>query len=355
MPRTVQIMLIAAFMCLLLCACDPDTIPEKVYCKMAGDGSGFVLNDTSLKVSTLGRAFYVDDDLVFYLGDKLFKSSLNSNLMIQLIPDILGISDKRYLPMDRNRNLLFFAANDAIYQVGFDGGNLIRLSPDDGGIYSAPALSSCGNYLTAIKDLQIARLDLQSGEWIELSSSQNAIYAVYFSDSNEYYCYNTDPTGYYTNISLCKIDAKDSTSTVLMEGTYGSFDVSWPNLRSSRDHRYFAMHQMREPQLIANYFSPDNWERYKFTLRVYDRLTGDIFTVSDCYSYAFVMGADELIYSRDVHGMADIMRRDLNNGNDTMVWDGYYYKNNYSYSVTEIFVRHDGQKIVIDAWKKALR
>ncbi len=357
MLRWILILISAALVLLVLCSCDQDTTPIRVSCMLTADGRQFVQNDISMKVLSLGRAFYLSDDLIFHLGSRLAKSELHSSAVTYLIPNNMTVTDKRYLAIDQELRLLFFAADNAIYKVGFDGENLTRLSPVGNGNYSAPVLSNCRNYLTAIKDSHITRLDIQTGEWIELTSPIKAQYAVFFSDTSEYYFFSLSTENYQSNIALCKIGGAEQDSTLLMSGTPYSvfYSEPWPNLRSSKDHRYFAIHRSREPRMNDNNWGNTFWSRFYETLMLYDRQTGNSFEIPDCYSYAFAMGSDDLIYSRAKYGMADIMRMDLSNKESTMVWDGYYYRNYYSFSVSEIFVRNDGQKIFIEAWKKAQR
>ncbi|MDD4310376.1 MAG: hypothetical protein PHO32_08355, partial [Candidatus Cloacimonetes bacterium] len=141
MRRTFLILLSAVMMLLLLFGCGDDTPPPfQQFCSLHADGTNLINQDNSLQVPDLGKPFYVSDEVIFHLGTKLVKQNLDTGSVIQLSPNGLPISDNNYLAIDRQNQMLYFAAANAIYRVGFDGQNPLKLSPDDSGIYSAPAL-----------------------------------------------------------------------------------------------------------------------------------------------------------------------------------------------------------------------
>ncbi len=343
---------------LLLFACGDDTpSPYKMYCTVNGAGSMNAVPDGNLKLNSLGKAFYLTDDLVFHLGDVLTSHSLNTGMHTPLTPDNVPITDKQYLAIDRQQHVLYCAAGDAIYQVGFDGSGFTKLSPDGEGIYSAPALSPDGQYLTAIHDGYIARLNLGSGEWNELAAPEDAFYAIYTADQDAYYSFTLTNVSVYQDqyLQLFKQDALSQTPISLMVDVrdYSDFVSFNVDARISPDGNYLAMLFTMEPIDTGGYLTGHMWQRFPVTLNIYDRNSGAVSQISDCFAYSFVQNTGELLYSHLKYGMADLIRMDLSTGVSFMVWDGYHEKDYYSYSVTAIYPRDDGGKIHLDAWKRS--
>ncbi|MDP2401164.1 MAG: hypothetical protein Q8M66_04230, partial [Actinomycetota bacterium] len=161
-------------------------------------------------------------------------------------------------------------------------------------------------------------------------------------------------TNYRNNVSLCKTNAALQDSTLLMSAQYAiDYDGALLLLRSSKNHRYLAMHTSLLPQRIYSWMGDYYWERYTQTLMVYDRQTGITQTIPACFGFSLVENTDQLYYSRAKYGMADLMSMDLTTGQSVMVWDGYYAPNEYSYSIDEIYPRFDGQKVHLKAWRRA--
>ena len=342
------IVILAAFVLLFGSSCD-EPIPEKVFCRINADGSGFK-EDNSLRIANLGRAFYVSDDLIFHLGKHLVKQGISSSVTI-LSPANKSITDTQYLAIDQQHSRLYFAADYAIYQVSFEGYNRIRVSPDDNGHYSAPALSSNGNYLTAIRDGKIARMDIQTGEWTILPEPVTAKYAIFTEDTQEYYYFSRNSENYQRTVALYKLDAQQDTTLIFTNS--GSYSPDLYNAQVSSNYRYFAIHSMKEPRDDSYYYR--RFTRYTSPLSVHDRQTGESFIVPDCFTYTFDPGGNAIIYSRLKYGMADLMRLDLSTRQSTMIWDGYHKANVFSYSVSEIFPRFDGQLMYLQAWKRVWR
>lgn len=342
------IVILAAFVLLFGSSCD-EPIPVKVFCRINADGSGFK-EDNRLRIANLGRAFYVSDDLIFHLGKHLVKHGIGGSVTT-LSPVNRSITDTQYLAIDQQHSRLYFAADYAIYQVSFEGYNCSRVSPDDNGHYSAPALSSDGNYLTAIRNGQIARMDIQTEEWTILPQPVTARYAIFTEDTQEYYYFS----GFFGNFptqALCKLDAQQDSTLI-----FTAFDSDLPhyyNAQVSSSFRYFALHNMKEPTEDINYFG-SSFTRYTSPLSVHDRQTGESFNIEDCFAYTFDPGGNAILYSRLKYGMADLMRMDLSTGQSTMIWDGYHKANVFSYSVSEIFPRFDGQLMYLQAWKRVWR
>lgn len=354
MLRIILISLAATLLMLCISSCKPDTVPYQTYCSIQGDGTLFDKEDNSLRISSFGRAFYLTDSQVLYLGESLVLRDLRTGLTEYLSPNNLIITDERYLAIDKLNALIYFAANHDIYRVGFNGQNLAQISPSGSGSYSAPSLSGLGYYLTAIKDGHIMRYDTQTGEWLQLATPTTASYAVFLEDSEEYYFYSVCEDGYYSDVSLCRTNGAESDSTMLLNRRYPEFDNTWLNLRVSKDHRWFGLHSKRDPRENIDWFGGSSWERFPTDLMVYDRISDNTSCIPDCYSYAFVLDADELMYSHYQKGMADFRKMDLNSGLSTLIWDGYYCPGNYFFSISEIFPRADGQKIYLSPWVKAL-
>lgn len=343
---------------LLLFACGDDTpSPYKMYCTVNGAGSMNAVPDGNLKLNSLGKAFYLTDDLVFHLGDVLTSHSLNTGMHTPLTPDNVPITDKQYLAIDRQQHVLYCAAGDAIYQVGFDGSGFTKLSPDGDGIYSAPALSPDGQYLTAIHDGYIARLNLGSGEWNELAAPEDVFYAIYTADQDAYYSFTITPyLGFnHQYLQLHRQFGTSQSPVKLMETNAGSSDILYHciDARLSPEGTYLAMQIVKEPFDTGDYLFGHVWNRYATTLQILNRQTGAITEIPDCFAYSFVQDTGELLYSHLKYGMADLIRMDLLTGVSFMVWDGYHEKDYYSYSITGIYPRDDGGKIHLDAWKRS--
>lgn len=342
------IVILAGFILLAGSNCNEDAPPpEQVFCSINADGSGFK-EDNSLQIAELGGAFYVSDSIIFHLGNRLVRRGIGTSATA-LSPADLFITDTRYLAIDQQHARLYFAANYAICRVDFDGQNYNMISPADNAFYSAPALSSGGNYLTAIRNGQIARMDIQTGEWTMLPQPVTARYAVFTEDTQEYYYFSNYSDHTMPVSALCKLDAQQDSTLIF--SFYDSDLTHYYNAQVSSNFRYFATHNMKEPTeewgMFGRYFT-----RYRSPLWVYDRQTGESFTVEDCFAYTFAPAGDAILYSRFKYGMADLMRMDLPSRQSTMIWDGYYTKNVYSYSVSAMYPRFDGQVMHIKAWKR---
>jgi len=177
--------------------------PVKVSCSIYADGSHFQSEDESMSFSTWGRPFDVSEDMVIHLGSHLYKSVPGGNPS-QFFLGTVSVTDYQFLGIDRARQMLYFGGDHSIYRIGFNGQNCTRVSPEDGADYSAPALSSCGNYLIAIRDKHIARMNIQTGEWIVLPEPTTAMYATYIGDIDEYYYYSHYVNNYQYVTALCR-------------------------------------------------------------------------------------------------------------------------------------------------------
>jgi hypothetical protein len=327
-------------------ACSESNPAVQVYCSINDDGSSFRL-DNSLEVETYGTPFYTSDKLIFHLGERLVRRELGSP-GIELTPAGSHITDTQHLAIDKLNMMLYFAMGYAICRVDMNGNNFSRLSPDDGSYYSAPELSTNFNYLTAIKHGQIARMDIQTGIWTELPEPVSAFYAVYIEDTDEYYFYSS--TGPFDpKYALCKMNAQRDSSLIFEIPRDNYYEM--PNARISKDLRYFALQGKREPYDHVSYSGNVITQRYPSVLMVYDRQNDEIFSIEDCYSYAFTQNLGTLLYSREKHGMADLMRMSLPSREIETIWDGYYHYDTFSYCVSEIYPRFDGRIIHMKAWQ----
>jgi len=356
MHRPALILLAAGMLLLALTGCGDDYPPPYLqYSSIRMDGTGLHQNDTSLMLSEYGKAFYLSDDTVFLLGARLVRRSLTTGVLTPLSAHGSVISDQYYLAIDRARNTLYYAADGAICKVGFGGESPAVISPAGETGYSAPALSDCGNYLTAVRDGRIMRYSIGSGDWTAAPEVSSAHYAVYISAEDQYFFFSrTSPDEYTHHVALCRIDAATQDSTLLMiapdmypYGNDGSFAAD-----VSADRNTFAMQFVSEPEEVVGMFDT-YWVRYPHTLYVYDRTSGVAFTIQDVFCHAFVPDSNALIYSRLKYGMADITITSTHA--TSMVWDGYYEKERYSYSITAIYPRADGQVMHFEGWKRSNR
>jgi len=356
MSRLIAMVILAAGIMLLLSSCgEPEPTPYQHYCSISGDGSNYIAYDNRLKIDTLGKPFYVSDNMVFNLGNVLYSHPANSGG--QNIIAFEQITDKQHLAIDRQNHRLYYAAENAIYQVGFYGENPVKISPDGAGFYSAPVLSPDGRYLTAIRAGRIVRRDMYSGEWVEVEAYLGAFYASYASDEDAYYYYAVQPVpdSYQKCISFCRINPHTLEKTILMEGYASDSTITNNNIETqiSPNGRYFTMQLILEPISEVNWWDgSNNWIRYTTNLYIYDRINHAITTIPMCFSHSFVAGTGDLLYSHWGYGMADMMKLSLPAGNSIRVWDGYSGKNLYSWSISRIYPRDDGNVIFMDAWSR---
>ena len=342
---------IAALALLVLIGCKEYPPPEQVYCSLNLNGSGFKL-DNSLQIESWGRAFYVSNSQIFHLGTRLVRRGINTT-GTALSPYDMTITDTQYLAIDEARERLYFAADNAICRVDFSGDNFSRLSPEDRAVYSAPALSSCGNYLTAVRNGQIARMEIQSELWTVLEAPVTATYAIYNGESGEYFYFSRYTESRSKKAALCKLSAsRDSTLLMSTDDPYSSSDSF--NAMVSTDCRYFAMQFAEETREEGNMYGT-HYRRYYYPLNIYDSWTSQWVTIPDSFNFSFIPSSGSILYSSYKYGMADLMQMDLATGVSRLIWDGYYEKNIYSYSVSEIYPRWDGQVVHIKAWKRDRR
>lgn len=317
---------------LIILGCDESYLPNPVaiYCSLYADGTGFQQGDERLYNSTWGKPFYVSEDIVFHLKSKIYRRELNSNNPTQIIPDSLLITDQTNMVIDLQNQKLWFSANGDIYRCNFSGGELSNFSSEIYGILTAPTLSSCGNYLTAILDGQICCLDLQNRTWQLDSRATNVSYAVYISDLNEFYYFGKGSTNQAFALYRLPQSAAEPEQIFTQSGTDASY--SWG---VSYDSRYFALLPTKN----------SDWNAYVDKMLIFDRLEGDTIQIDKCFSFAFSAIDSRICYSRSTHGMADLNILELDSGEDEMIWDGYLSQSTYSFSVSSISWRADGEHL----------
>lgn len=332
MYRTLCILALSLLMLIQISGCDDDWFPgpSPINCSLNPDGSGFILRDNRLDLSYWGKPYYVSDELVFQLGSKIFRRSLDSPQPIQLFPDNLSITDKENMVIDREHQKLYFAANSAIYTVSFSGVGLTKLSPDSLNVLSAPALSSAGNYLTAIRNGAVYRLDLLSGQWLKAQNITAAWQAVYIEATDEYYYVQKSGTS-----SLRRLCSGAIQPEILGSLSVGNGFTRWA---VSPDFRYLGM-------MIGNSY---DLPTAGTNLMIYDRTTGVRTDLEQCFAFAFSDLSSKVLYSHLVRGMADVNLLDLETGTNDLLWDGYFTQTSYSYSVNELYWRSDGGHIFIN-------
>lgn len=357
MQRKILNLFLLIAILLMLFACETDgALPDQLFSSLCGDGSCINIGDPRLKIDSHANTFYISDDLVFHLGTDLFRHSIITGSETRLSPDGMKITDTEYMAIDKENQLLYFAANNSIYQIDFDGQNITRLSSADNRTYSAPALSSCGQYLTAVCDGNIARYKLSTQQWAYVEAPDMVLYAVYASDEDAYYYfYKQDSNNSSFSITkLCKLDAATLTVTELMSQIYDTPPQTGAKivLQTSSSNRYFAMQSVSPPWQDFNFFwGYGAWQRFPNMLKVYDRTSGLVTDIPDSFTFSFVPDTEILLYSHLKYGMADLISLDLSTGESTMIWDGFYEDISYSYSITRIYPRHDGGYLFIDAWR----
>lgn len=358
MLKRMLAILLAIVATFMISSCeDTSPIPILTTSSIRSDGTGFTDNDSPTSYSTLRSTYYLSDDLIFLLSDKLSRKSLSSYGETVLTPVGMELTDKEYLAIDKANEVLYFGANDAIYKVGFDGQGLVRLSQNDGNKYYAPALSACGRYLTAANDTCIARFDIEQYQWNYVNVPFGSLYGIYAADENAYYYYSNhiSPTNNNDYVKLIRLDAATLASNEMMSmiDYKPFFQTHRRQLEISNNCRYFGMQHVIEPYQEITWWGSNPWQRFSSDLQVFDRVAARVIVIPSSFTFAFIPDSDEMLYSHLMYGMADLMRMDLTNSESTMIWDGFYQTNIYSYSVSRLIPRYDGRKVYIHGWKRA--
>jgi len=324
---------------LLLSACDDGYLPssQSVRFSLYADGSG-MKSDKRLFSTPWGEPVYISEDLVLHIGNKVYSKALDSSTVRQLIPDNLEVSDQKYYDLDLANRLLYIALDHHIYRIKLDGSQLTDLSPAEPDSLSSPALSDCGNYLTALMEGKIVRLNLQTGIWEASPVPFKVDYAVYVSQNDTYY-YFADASGEGSK-ALWSWEVASSDTTEIMEITYDTVNRKL-NVGVSRDRRYFALHTTG-----STYYG--STIAY---LNIYDRITNQVSTLPAVYTYSFSLTEPKLYYSRHYKGLADLKYLDLETGFHRLIWDGYYSQGSYSSSLTRIYPRADDAHIFFTGWQ----
>ncbi|MEF3693818.1 MAG: hypothetical protein V3576_00545 [Candidatus Cloacimonadota bacterium] len=326
---------------LLLSACDEYYEPDPILISNSvnADGSDLRIRDNRLFNSNWGNPVYISEIMVLHIGNKVYSRALGSNIVRQLIPDNLQVTDKVNYDLDMNEQRLYVAINNHIYSLKFDGSELTDHSPATTDTLSCPVLSEDGNYLTALSNGKIKRLDLQSGVWQDSPVPHKAEYAVYISQTDTYY--------YYTDLSAKSSKAfwswevSTADTTRIMELEYVYHDRSLvPGL--SRDRRYMALYMA----------SNGSYGGLLGDFKLYDRLTNQVTTIPAVYAYSFSLTEPKLYYSRSYKGMADLKLLELETGIHSLIWDGFYNQTNYSRSLTQICPRADGAHVFFNGYQR---
>jgi len=326
---------------LLLSACWSDDympVVQGVKGSVYTDGSGIRHSDLRLCSSIWGNPVYISEDQVLHIGNKVYSRALGSSTVRQLIPDNLEVTDQESYDLDLANQMLYIAINHHIYRIKLDGSQVTDLSTAEVGSLYCPVLSDCGNYLTALRDGKIIRLNLQTGIWENSPVPFEVEYAVFISQNDTYY--------YFTGASvegdkaLWSWEVASSNITEIMQLT-NDLDDCQLNLGLSRDRRFFAIHQN----------ASDWYGTVAGDLKLYDRITNQVSTISNVHAYSFSLSEPKLFYSRKYKGLADLKYQDLETGNHSLIWDGYYSQTAYSSSLTKIYPRADNAHIFFTGYK----
>ena len=320
------------FVLILLGGCDDSYVPGPMdtSCSMYTDGSGLTRQDTRI-VWSFGKPYYISDDLVFYLSTRISRKSLSSANRTMLTSPLIQVTDTENMAIDTVDQKIFFATSDGIYRMSFDGSGLTNLSPGATASIMAPVLSTDRNYLTAVRDGHILRLNLNSGEWIEEAGFSGVTYATYVTETNQYYFYA--PTSNLNVMGLWSATAGSNEPSLLMSMNGAAADLKWS---ISHDQRYFGLYYKRLQSWrpgVAN------------ALKICDRSGTEVVQIDSCYSFTFAPSNSQVCYSRYIWGMADINMFDLTTGTNNLIFDGYFRRYSYSYSISNIVLRHDGSRM----------
>ncbi|MDP2172678.1 MAG: hypothetical protein Q8J62_02800, partial [Candidatus Cloacimonadaceae bacterium] len=278
--------------------------------------------------AAMGKAFSFEPDAVFFLGNSLVRRNMDNDNNIRLIPDTLICTDKSFLAASIAAQKLYFAANGDIYTVSFWGTQLQNLTPENADTLYHPALSSDNRYLTMIREGKINRLDLQTGERVEINNSPSAEYAVYRSDLDKYYFYSVYDN-ILTGVGLYRCDADGAGSTMIMRES-----GPYPTLGVSNNRRFYGL--LSKPYVRVNDTNK---------LRIYDSANGTIREVEVCSAFAFSPTGADIYVSQKVYSATNIARINLETGEKQMLFDGILSSERYFYPIWEITPRVDGEYI----------
>ncbi len=284
---------------------------------------------------SFGNAFSFDDRYAFYIRDQLWRKDLVMGWINPLLPSSLTCSDQNYLAANPVTQTLYFAANGDIYRINFDGSQLHNLTLEDTPMLRSPALSFDKRYLTMIRDGKINRLDLQTGDRVEIDNEHFAEYAIYRPDLNRYYYFSASFNPMKTSLYRCDADGSHTVS-ILDESVYNhSFGVSL-------DGRLFAM-------LVP---MPDSDAR---RLRVYHSNEDHILDIDQCHSFSFSPASAQLYYSQTVYGAANLYHRDMNTAETRLLFDGILDGTRYFRTIDKLTTRGDGSALYFMGFVKGYR
>lgn len=336
MKKRLCYLCILAFV-LLLNSCNIPSAPSPVvfYTSLNADGSGRKVGDKRIVLQPWGKPYYISDDLVLHVSNKIYRRALDSNVVHQLYQHPFTVTDQENIALDYTGQQLFFSARNHIYRCDFSGWGLEDLSPSDSISLMAPELSDCKQYLTAIRAGRIARLDLQSREWLFLEGPDSVYDAVYHSSTDQYYyiAASSQPNSQ----SLWSWDPQSGTASEILSLQCPSTALRWGH---SFDKRYIALN------VWYNSYS----QAGRAPLKLYDTLTGTSVEIEDCFSFCFDPSRPRMFYSRRRMGMADLNLLDLDSGLSSLVWDGITGRKEYAQSILDIYVRGDGEHLFVSAW-----
>jgi len=310
-----------ALLCLVLVSCNLTYSGFDFSSSIDTDGNNLVSADPRLYGNTYsypylheyGKPYYFSDDEVFYVDSGITRKGLDQAPLL-ITPDSLQCTDKRWLAINPELRMLYFAANGDLYECGFNGQPLRNLTPDNTSILQNPTLSEDYRYISAIIKVNgsydhIVRLDLQTLELTETEGALQTDIAWYNSYQNDHY--------YFSQGKLYR-KSQNSEPECLMQcsGTVSIFDAS-------HDRRYFALLAGRN-------------------LKIYDSLLDTTIDLGECENFAFLPRNNGLIVSKVIYEMADLRLYDPESWEYHLVYDGISGRNFYIGSLDAIDPRWDG-------------
>lgn len=320
------LMILMAVLMLLCISCDDMIFSFEVYSSIDIDGRNLLTNDNRLYLQSEADPLYVSDQAIFHLSSTIKKRRLSETVTRRIIPDSLICNTNSYLAISATEEKLYFCANGDLYSCDFDGNQLTNLTPDNTVTLIQPKLSEDGRYITMIR-LQnnfygsIYRIDLQSGEHVEVTPIPLTDYAVYKSSEDRYY--------YFSYGSAYSKDADGTITRIIsQENPYGSKDSK---IGYSHDLRYFAT-------VLTSIYGET------YPLKIYDTQSGETRQIDRCQSFAFSPAENKVIYSSNAYDMRDVRCLDLDTGNTNLLFDGIFLDKFFT-SINTFNIRNDGQKL----------
>ncbi len=291
------------------------------------------------------KPYYISDDLIFYVNERLSKCFLGSPTETLISSSSLTITSPHDVTIDYQKQLLYFTALNhnidsySLFKCDFMGQSIDPIGSATTESLRAPMLSGCGNYISMIRNGMIYTVYLPTGSALELGQDIPADVAVFDSESASHYYYTHDET--YKSVNLCRSSGGAEMALIIFNTLYSGQYTDFKFSRSiSTDRNYFGLLMM--PKNASSYEQAS-------TLKYYSLATGNISEIQDCNFFTFAPQEAKLFYGSDHHGMADLWCLNLEDNSSELIWDGYVTNSRYSLLIENMYIRSDGEYLYLSA------